>query len=71
MNEHDALDLALTTIRRVRALHAPLAIATSMPGCEVICTECKDHDLGQYGNYVPWPCPTIQILDGALMGGSV
>jgi hypothetical protein len=60
----DHIDALEAREAKLRELHAPRETGSLMPGCEVVCQHCKDHDLGAYGNYIPWPCPTIKILDG-------
>jgi hypothetical protein len=49
---------ALRAVARVRRLHEQYRGAGSPPDS---CTECN----GLAGYEVPWPCPTIQALDGA------
>lgn len=46
---------ASEAIQRVRKLHAP--------DKENCCTECRE-ELNDEWNWVEYPCPTIQALDG-------
>lgn len=64
MRELTAVELQMR-LDRVRALHDPMPIDSSWPEIDSICSHCKDYEDGQYGWYVPWPCKTIRILDGA------
>ena len=76
----DALDAAWAAIERVRELHRPIDVDALQHGCAAeecghefgcplikmtVCKAC--YDLGErerFGQGVPWPCPTIQALDG-------
>ena len=67
-------------IERVRELHRPMNVDALQHGCAAeecghefgcpliemtVCKAC--YDLGErerFGQGVPWPCPTIQALDG-------
>jgi hypothetical protein len=52
-----------TQVERVRELHTPILYGFSTKyNCSHCRSECVDYSSDT--PYVPYPCPTIQVLDG-------
>ncbi|MGW7001371.1 hypothetical protein ACWGCW_00740 [Streptomyces sp. NPDC054933] len=59
-------DELATRIESVRALHQPV----KRPW-ETICKTCSGYDgFRCRGLVTQWPCPTLQAIDGELLGGA-